>query len=351
MSKPTELGQSLIKALKDVSQNQHELVTSNRVNSSVFKPIERLDLAFTKGGLGDSIARLPVVKYILENCSHIKSVRVFVQDYFLGYARHIFGQYTNVEFVGYSKMLETIETDPSKVGMNTDSVHHTTIRSHLTDHAFHTLLDEQPVDADAYNYVQMREPVTTGWEHLTNYVVITTGFTAAVREWPAKEINKVVHWLVEQNITPVFLGKTESVFWGSAKTEGFFRPNIQFELGINLIDSTSLLEASQIMSGARAVVGLDNGLLHLAAASDPCVPIIAAYTTVRSEHRLPYRCGVKGFNVRVIEPIDSSCRFCQSEARFVHQHDFRLCYFDDYECTKHITGEKFINELKYILEV
>lgn len=342
MSKDTKLGQALIKALKE-----GVFVESNRINPSVFKPIERLDLAFSKGGLGDSIARLPVVKYTLDNCPHVKRVRVFVQDYFLDYARYVFASYGDrVEFVGYSHMVDSIEKDPSKVGMNTDSIHHTTIRSHLTDHAFHTLLDEQPVDPSAYDYVQIEEHVKTEWDHLKNYVVITTGFTAAVREWPSKEINKVVRYLVENNVLPVFLGKTESTFWGDAKTEGHFREDIQFELGLNLIDDTTLLEASAIMSRAKAVIGLDNGLLHLAAAADKWVPIIAAYTTVRPEHRVPYRRGRKGADVYTIEPKESPCKFCQSEARFVHEHDFRLCYFNDYVCTKHITGEQFISALK-----
>ena len=321
----------------------------NRINSQVFKPIPRIDLAFSKGGLGDSIARLPVVKHMLETCTHVQKIRVFVQDYFVSYAEYVFSAYSDkVEFVGYSKMVDLIENDAAKVGMNTDSTHHTTIRSHLTDHAFHTLLDEQPTDLNAYNYVQIEEHVKTDWEHLTNYAVITTGFTAAVREWPAKEINKVVHALVAQGILPVFLGKTESVYWGSSKTEGYFRDEIQYHMGLNLIDSTSLLEASAIMSKARAVIGLDNGLLHLAAASDDWVPIIAGYTTVRPEHRVPYRRGIKGFGVQVVTPAASPCKFCQSEARFVHEHDFRLCYFDDYECVKHVTGEQFIKGLQNV---
>lgn len=344
MSKPTKLGQALIKSLSEQ--------LPNRINPKVFKPIERLDLAFTRGGLGDSLARLPVVKYVLNTCTHVKQVRVFVQDYFVDYARFVLREYAdNVEFIGYSKMLECLEKDPSTVGMDTDSKHHTTMRSHLTDHAFHTLLDEQPVDRAAYDYVTMTGTVVTGWEHLTNYVVVTTGFTAPTREWRSVEINKVVRWLAERGILPVFMGKTESVYWGEATTEAQFREGIQFDLGLNLIDSTSLLEANQIMKGARAVIGLDNGLLHLAAAASPDVPIVAAYTTVRPEHRLPYRKGgILGHGVSVITPVSSGCTFCQSEARFVHEHDFRTCYFNDYECVKHITGEQFISKLEEIIK-
>lgn len=341
MSKPTKLGQGLIKALREQ--------VSNRMNPSVFRPIKRIDLVFSKGGLGDTIARLPAVKYILDTSTHVQKVRVFLQDFCVDYATYVLSSYADrVEFIPYSKMLELIDTDPAPVGMTTDSTHHTTLHSHLTDHAFHTLVDEQPVDLRAYDYVQVPTHVTSGWEHLTNYVVITCGFTSPAREWPSKEINKVVRALVAEGVLPVFMGKTESVFWGNASTKNQFREDLQFELGLNLIDSTSLLEASQIMSKARAVIGLDNGLLHLAAAADKHVPIIAAYTTVRPEHRLPYRLGQKGAGVSIIRPKGSSCKFCQSEARFVHEHDFRTCYFNDYECIKHITGEQFIEKLQQI---
>lgn len=130
-------------------------------------------------------------------------------------------------------------------------------------------------------------------------------------------------------------------------------PDINGVLGLDLIDKTTVLQAANIMSGALAVVGVDNGLLHLAGCSK--VPIVAGFTTVSPDIRLPYRDGVLGKDCYVVTPPATlACRFCQQGTNFLYGHDYRNCLYKndsalDRLCTKSITADRFIHHLEIIL--
>lgn len=321
---------------------------SQRLIKQDLRPIEVLDVEFIRGGMGDSIARLPVIKYLLEEVPHIKSIRLFAQDYLEPLVAHCFPT-DRVKFIGFSKKKEELAARPSKAAKMTDVIQHTTMRTHLTQHAFNTIIDQTELPPNVYNYVQLdpKKLPPSSVHVLGRYVVISTGFTAKVREWPAKEINKVTSWLVDRGITPVFLGKTESVFRAdAAATKAGFSDEIDFSVGVNLIDKTNLMETASIIYHANAIVGVDNGLLHLAGMTN--IPIIAGYTSVDPVHRLPIRWNKMGWNCKVIEP-SISCKFCQTQANFLYDFDFRNCYYGDYVCTSQMYGEKFIEKLKEIL--
>lgn len=310
------------------------------------RPIEVLDVKFFEGGLGDSIARLPVIRYILDHCPHIKSIRLIAQDYFREVVEHVF-PVEQVKFVGYSQLKEELLRQPSKAYMGTDLRQHTTLHTHLTHHAFHTIADTQPMHPASYNYLKINPSILPTKLNLFpgSYAVITTGFTAPVREWLPSEINKVAQWFNLKGITPVFLGKTQNEFKSGYKTEAKFREGIDFTLGINLIDQTTILEAAKIMYGAQAVVGIDNGLIHLAGMTD--VPIVAGYTTVGATHRMPIRNGMIGWNCRTVEP-SVGCASCQSQALIHFDFDYRSCYYGDYACIPTMTAQKFIKQLEMV---
>ena len=103
------------------------------------------------------------------------------------------------------------------------------------------------------------------------------------------------------------------------------------------------------MGGAEVVVGLDNGLLHLAACTP--VKIVAGYTTVKPAHRMPYRVGELGYKVWPVVPdLALKCRYCQSKAGFVYKFDFRSCYYGDYECTINLSADKYIKKIGEALD-
>jgi ADP-heptose:LPS heptosyltransferase len=82
-----------------------------------------------------------------------------------------------------------------------------------------------------------------------------------------------------------------------------------FEDVIDLRDASPLLESLKIINYAKFIVGVDNGLFHLAGLTQ--TPIVAGYTTVAPELRMPYRNNKLGWNVGPCVP-QSEWRFCQS---------------------------------------
>ena len=318
------------------------------------KPVKMLDIKFMEGGLGDSIARLPAIKYILDSYLHIEKIRIFAQDHFKELCEFALKEYANrIQVYGYSEEREQLIKNPSYAATVTyhtkDLVQHTTLRTHLTHHAFHTLVNEVPLHPSAYNYLKLdidKLPSSKLIFNALDYAVITTGFTAAVREFLPSEINKVAQWFTLKGITPVFLGKTQNTFDASSQrtTNATFRPEIDLSLGINLIDQTTHLEAAKIIAGAKVIVGVDNGLLHLAGMTD--IPIVGGYTTVNPWHRMPIRNSQIGWNCRAVVP--EGCNFCQTKANFLFGFDFRNCYYGDYKCVSELTAKKFIRELEFV---
>ncbi len=316
------------------------------------RPTE-LHILFKKGGLGDTIARLPAVKYILEEYKHVTLIRLFVQDYAVELATHLLNDSRCVVY-GYKDMPGILEKYPDTPGMSTDSEHHTTLRTHLTDHAFHTLVDTTVSDYHK-SYLKLRLDEIDACVPIdliqSKYVVITTGFTAPVREFLPGYINDIARWIKEQGRELVFLGKKENEFWEGRQpaSKTSFRDEVDFTLGYDFRDKTNLLQAGLIMANADAVVGLDNGLIHLAACSD--VPIVAGYTTVMPEHRLPYRNGELGYGVKavVLKQSELGCNHCQSQANFVYNRDFRRCIYGDYECLIKLDSSRYIEKLVDVL--
>jgi ADP-heptose:LPS heptosyltransferase len=314
------------------------------------RPTE-LHLWLSKGGLGDTVARLPAIRFILDNYRHVTRVRVFLQDYAVELATHLLND-GRVEVYGYAQARELLEKYPNTPAMMTDAEHHTTLRTHLTDHAFHTLADEIPGEWDK-NYLQIRaDEIDVSEFHLREpYIVITTGFTAPVREMLPAYVNELASWhnMLGKNV--VFLGKKQSEFWKGEQppTEANFRDEIDFSTGLDLRDGTTLLQAAKIMGEAEAVVGLDNGLLHLAATTE--VPIVAGYTTVRPKDRLPYRMGQLGWNVKTVTLTkeELGCTFCQSQKNFVYNSDFRRCPYGDYKCVEMLTPDRYKEALMEVL--
>ena len=311
-----------------------------------FRPkTKTINVMLLDGGLGDHIAALPACKYILEKYTWIKPI-FWMPDYLVNFAKHVLPD-GNYEIYGMSNMRGRYEpTRPTKT-TKWDGVT-SPMKIHLVDYAFLKLLDENPA-IQHKNYLQIDPSKLTcrDFDLPEKYAVITTGYTAKVREWPAKEVNKVVDWLLERGTTPVFLGQKNTKTGTAHLIQGKFDEDINLDKGIDLIDKTTLLEAALVMNGAKAVLGVDNGLLHVAGCTK--APIIAGYTTVRPEMRLPIREDSLGLNCVAVSPDEHlSCRFFQQNTNFFYWHDYKNCIYDDQICTTLMTGEKFIRMIKWL---
>lgn len=306
---------------------------------------QKIQITFNDGGLGDHIARMVAVKYLRDTYEFL-DIHLFCPDFFVSLAEKLV---PGISVHKFSRM--TLEWDTKAPARQTRNPSHDNFATHLVDNAFNVLVNKQ-VNIEHKNYCNLNvENVDISkFNLLKNYVVITTGFTAPVREMIPETVNKITAYLQSRRVTPVFLGSRQSeIGISNQKLVGNFKNEIDYSVGTDLIDRTSLVEAGTIISQAKALVGLDNGLCHLAGCSS--VPIVVGFTTVKPEHRIPYRNNSLGWNCFSVTPSENlACRFCQSNWDFEYGHKFTECYYRDYACTKDLTAEKYIYFLDKILE-
>lgn len=305
---------------------------------------QNYNIVFDDGGLGDSIARLPAVKYVADTHKHVQ-VHLWVPDYFKPFAKNCLRD-TNVVVRCFS------EKDKYNTKYNTRcfSAHkYNNMAVHLTDHGFHLLVNKDP-DIEHKNYLKpdLSRTDIEKFNLPEKYIVMTCGFTAPAREMYASTINEITAYVKEQGMGIVFLGQ-HVTRTGGKDIMGNFKPEIDLTVGLDLIDKTTLLEAAKIIGNSKGIVGLDNGLLHLAGATD--VPIIGGFSNVEPRYRMPYRNSILGYNFYpVVPPETLKCRFCQSnwtfakiDAHFIH------CHYNDYQCLKELKSDLYIKELGNIL--
>lgn len=313
---------------------------------------QTVNFILMNGGVGDHVGSLVALDYIAKKYPWIKQL-VWVPDYFLDFSKHLLRAHPQLGIFNYSSMKDWYNPNLPTKTTKWDQVI-SPMKIHTVDYAFLKLCDENPED-HYKQFLKIKEfPLTIDFPK--DYAVITTGFTAEVREWPAVEVNKIIEYLLANKITPVFLGQTQTQTGSRHIIKGTFKDEIHYEKGINLIDQTNLLEAAQIMSNGRVVMGVDNGLLHVAACTK--APIIAGYTTVSPNIRRPYEpIHMSGSSrYRVVEPdMRLECQFCQEKTNFLFGHDYRNCLKAGTEqellCTKQMTANKFITHIKDLLNL
>lgn len=307
-------------------------------NLSDDSPPIRLNVYLENGGLGDQICRLPAVDYILTMGTHLQHVNLFVPKYFIEVAKNALAKHAaKLTVYSHAALRLVQEQEPDTPSVITNEHHHSTLRTHLVDHAFRVLADiDAPPNFRNYLQLDLSSIDLTKFPIPPEYVVITTGFTAPVRQWPSQIVNHVIDHVKKMGYRVVFLGKKQV----DSTLKGHFADDINYFKGINLIDKTSLLEAAAIMEKATVVLGVDNGLIHLAGCTNAF--IIAGYTSVAPEYRMPIRYGMLSYRVRPIVPdVDLGCRGCQSQTHFNYRHDFRECFYGDYACLPQLRFKKW----------
>lgn len=313
-----------------------------------------INIVFDDGGLGDCIARLPAIHYITKNHPHVW-VHLWIPDYFYFFAKRSLKKSRHIILYKYSEHKKKFQ----KRFTRAFSPHkHSNLAYHMTDHAFNILTNKQVLDSNDKNYlkVDIKDVSVKKFNLPGKYVVITTAYTAAAREFKPEHINKIVDYVIERGYTPVFLGKKMTHSGYKYIIEGTIKEDeINFSKGVDLLDQTSLLEAAKICENSQCVLGLDNGLLHVAACTD--VPVVAGYNIVQPEYRMPYREGVLGKDIYpVVPPKSLKCRFCQGNWGFCYNkkdgsdsHSFTTCWYSDYKCLDELNADLYIKELEKIL--
>jgi ADP-heptose:LPS heptosyltransferase len=309
------------------------------------QPQRHLNFLFDDLGLGDAIAALPALRYVYENYPHI-FMHVWVPNYFLDFT--IASMPVDKKRL-WIKNFEEAKTkfDDKMTGRSFKLYNGCSLATHPTDVAFLGFINRIP-DIKYKNYINF--PLENPHYLLPdNYVVITTNFTANVRQFLPEHINKISDYCNSKGYTPVYLGRTHTETGVKHVIKGTLDKDIDFTKGVNLINKTSLLESREIISNAKAIVGLDNGLIHLAGTTD--VPIVVGYTSVGPEIRMPIRHNTLGWNCFPVVPPESlECRFCQSNWNLTFQHDFKECFYNDLKCIKQLDAQLYIDQLEYIFQ-
>lgn len=157
------------------------------------------------------------------------------------------------------------------------------------------------------------------------YVVLAVGANWPNKRWPTKYYAKLADWIYRENVIPVVMGG------GVVDARLVEEINACAEIpAVDLVDKTTLKEAAHIILKARALVGGDTALTHLAAAlKKPAVMLMGPTDAGRN--------GPYGQLDRAIE-IKKKCRHCWK----------RQCKFKR-DCLAEIRVEAVFQQLRKIL--
>lgn len=290
----------------------------------------KLHILNTNGGIGDFICRFPVFLKLVTKYPQITAY-VYFPAFFLETAR-FFLKHPNI----IVKDRGTFLTDKFPGGAIIPLEHETfkTMAVSLMQYAHLLLFSELMPEDEAYYPEWKIDTLDVSKFGLPRqqYVVLTTEATSATRTLKASTLLGLAEYFKSKNIPIVFLGKKEITKKYIAESVAEF----DYSVGMDLREKTTILEATEILAQSRGVLGLDNGLLHLAS----CTPaaVVFGFSTVRPEHRL---CGRRSGKTVVVEPT-GDCTYCQSKIRFVRDFKFNKCFYDDFKCLDTLTAERFI---------
>ncbi len=289
---------------------------------------------------------LVAVDYNIKHNPDIK-FHVWVPDYLLWFAKHLLPRGTSVR--PFSKARS--EFNDKMDGRTTEwCTHHTAIRTHPVDYGFHMLADRHVYDLNEKNYLQIKpEFIDISKFDLPkpkNYVVIAATGVEPVRTMPVETANSIIDYVLDKGYTPVFLGKEDSNCGiGDHAIKADTIP-LDYSKGINLINSTTLLESAKIIHESKAYIGMDGGLTHVAGCTDAW--IVCGYTASNPNHVAPIRKGSQSYKFQAVEPDDIlRNKYYQTYSGF-KKGNFQK--FEGWEEVKaSMTAEKFINALEKIL--
>lgn len=308
-----------------------------------FKPqTKTVNYVLMNGGVGDHIASLTAIDYISKQYPWIR-ILLWVPDFLVELAKNVLPESVNTR--SYTNM--KYQYDPSKPTRTTEwDGLISPMKIHCVDYGFLKLCDELP-NIEHKNYLQIKTD-KIAIKHILpqRYVVITTGYTAKVREFPAKTVNEIAQYIKAKGYEVIFLGQNQTDTGAHHKIKGQFDSEIDYTAGLNLIDKTSLIEAASIINNATALVGVDNGLMHLAGVTE--TNIVGGFTTISPSKRWPIRHNQLGWSCYSVVP-EVNCKFCQEKTNFLFGHDYRNCLYKDTQCTAEMTSDKFIAHLERIL--
>lgn len=289
-----------------------------------------INVVFNSGGLGDFVCRIPVLKKIVSLYPQV-NIKLWSPEFFMEIARYF--------LVAQSSRIEVLDRKNFKKEYNGGPLYEfndhkiKTFALNLMQHT-HLLFFSQLMSNDEIVYPQFTGCGASLDEFNLpdKYVVLTTEATAETRTLKKETVQGLINYFYDK-VPVVFLGKRE--LFGHYESRHIM--GLDYSQGIDLREKTTLMQAAEILNNAQCVLGLDNGLLHLACCTK--ANVVFGFSTVRPEDRI---CGRTIGKTLVVEP-SSDCKYCQASLRFI-EHDFRFCFYKErkLECLDSLTAKKFI---------
>lgn len=296
-------------------------------------------LILHRGGLGDFIQAIPSLKWLYEKASHNK-YKLYVPIYLLDFFKALFpNQYVKSlldaeKEVTRDDSVVALSEYPNSMSMHTAHLYNIFFCNRLLTPIENSL----PVYNPGSDLNKFKLP--------ERYAVIVGTYTEPIRRIMPSEYAKITRFLKEKGIEPVIVGKKKNYF-----TKGLNRKATRmgsFTNCMDLIDKTTIEELLTLMHGAEMIIGPDSGPLHLAGLTER--PIIGAFNVADPEHRMPYRNGFKKWSFYTVIPDKGlECRFCQSNCKMELGIEFNKCRYSHEDCLPQLSGEKFIERIKEVL--
>ena len=326
-----------------------------------FNPQQKINVLATTGALGDTCSTFPTLKILVER-GHIETL--FVDDRYFDLYKLFFPLNILVNLKDAMTIIPAHEVTPDvprdvidpdtgearfldyPVNPNIPMVRTmqrlpTSVHSELVD-CFSLALCDAILKPEQKNYPRADpNKLPTNPMKGRDYVVIAYGATTEHRRMLPEVLTGLVSHFKNHGREVVLLGRRDhELNCAGIKTKPTF--DAIPEGVVDLIDQTTMPEALAVLQDAEMVVGLDNGLVHLAALTD--VPIVVGYTTVDPFYRLPFRHNIKGWNCFVVEP-DSECRYCQTETFATYNINFLRCHIRTKDCMHSLTLDKWLAQV------
>jgi len=269
--------------------------------------------ALNGAAVGDLMAATPIIKYAIDNLHPKKNYKVALLPDFKDLFHFVPDSHIIETAAEYDKAYAVRKLNMDSIGGNITRL--TPSRLKLTHYACIGLLARLLTDEEL-QYVPL-QPVDISQYGIdfSKCAIILTTYRDITRAWSGSDIVQTAKYLQDNGITPVFVGKKGAIsIWKTLAVSDFEYPGF----GHDLVDKTSLRELYTIMSCAKMVIGLDSGPLHIAFSTN--TPVIAGFTTVRGDLRIPYR----GNAVTIPVSTPLNCQFCQSDWN-LDFHNFTQC--------------------------
>lgn len=302
-------------------------------------------------GLGDTISSTPTLTKISKSYQQKISVVTVHPEVFINnpYVLNVYTPTDADEKLNYSESIVHKSFDnigyPDARGVETK--HNTMDIRQLHSVGLGFMLTEDELETEYYRSSEVHIPNLP-----EKYVLIHPVQSWPNRTWSAENWQKLTKELNNRNIAVVSIGKDSSEIGFHNVQKPVF--NFDIELGLNLMNKTSLDEAHFLMENAMCLITMDSGMLHLAGTTD--VPIILLGSAINPKLRIPYRRGSQDYKIDYIKGgCDLMCasdmKYGVKEWKTIHGVPPLVNCLENkptFEC--HPTPEKVLNRVTSLVE-